>query len=138
MSVSARDKKKLIPNSGDFNDSRSKKVFTENGDLFIYDMKSKERREFLTFLFYTGSSVFNGQTREYHLFRLKNAFIYDLENGSIKQLTHFKRVLKNRRIKRKTSQIKMKWLEKENLEFLEVVNQRKEDEESSEKLSENL
>ncbi len=131
IKVSASQEQDMIPRSGDFNDSRSKKIFTRNGDLFIYDMKSEKSRELLDLPFRIDDPVFLKNEDHIAFEAEDNAFLYNLENGSLQQLTHIKSGSARDNKKDKTSE-KDEWIEDENLELLEVVSQRKEEEESSE------
>ncbi len=131
LSVSAEEKQEIIPTFGDFNNSRSKTIFTKNGDLFIYDLKAKEKRELLDLSFSIQGAEFMADDSNISFQADGNAFIYNLENGSIKQITHFKKGSERQKKDRDTS-AKEAWLESENLGLLEVVRQRKEEKESSE------
>ncbi|QYA24737.1 prolyl oligopeptidase family serine peptidase [Gramella sp. MT6] len=130
LSVSAAEKSEIIPTTGDFNRSRSKTIFTENGDLFIYDLKAKEKRELLDLSISIQDPKFMADDKRISFQAQRNAFIYDLENGSIKQITHFKKGSEKKKNDQESSD-KEEWLESENLNLLEVVNQRKEEKESS-------
>lgn len=131
LKLSATEKREIIPASGDFNDERSLKAFIEDGDLFIYDMNSRTKKELLDlpfsinnpeFLLNDDKLVFNAEN---------NAFIYDLKNGSVKQLTHISKGSEKTKSDKKLSE-KEKWINNENLQLLEIVRQRKEEKESSE------
>ncbi len=130
LSVSAAEKSEIIPTTGDFNRSRSKTIFTENGDLFIYDLKAKEKRELLDLSISIQDPKFMADDKRVSFQAQRNAFIYDLENGSIKQITHFKKGSEKKKNDKENSN-KEEWLESENLDLLEVVNQRKEEKETS-------
>ena len=131
LNVSAREKREIIPANGDFNKSNSRKVFTENGDLFIYDLSSKEKRELLDLPFTIRGPEFMADDKRISFKGQENAFLYDLENGSITQITHFKKGSEKQKKAKDTSD-KEEWLQQENLELLEVVNQRKQEKEDSE------
>ena len=135
--VTAKEQRELIPSSGDFNESRSMKVYTENGDLILYDMKSHKKRELLDLSFSINDPEFlNGDQRI--VFKADdNAFIYDLEKGNIQQLTNIKSGSKADKSDKKSSD-KDEWVENENLDLLEVVNQRKQEEEDSKAYRESI
>lgn len=130
LKVSAKEQQDLIPDNGDFNESRSRKIFTKDGDLFIYNMDSKTKRELLDLPFSINEPVFLNDNQRIAFKAEDNAFIYDLEKGNIQQLTHIKSGTEPEKSDKKSSE-KDEWVKNENLELLEVVNQRKEKQESS-------
>jgi len=130
LKVSAKEQQDLIPDNGDFNKSRSRKIFTKDGDLFIYNMDSKTKRELLDLPFSINEPVFLNDNQRIAFKAEDNAFIYDLEKGNIQQLTHIKSGTEPEKSDKKSSE-KDEWVKNENLELLEVVNQRKEKQESS-------
>lgn len=137
LKVSVEDQREIIPGRGDFNTSRSKKIFTENGDLFLYEMKSREQKQLLDLPFSIDDPQFLNDDKRIVFKAENNAFIYDLVNGSIQQLTHIKSGSKAEKSDKKVSE-KNEWLQAENLKLLEVVNQRKEKQESSENYRESV
>lgn len=137
LKVSVEDQREIVPGSGDFNNSRSKKVFTEDGDLFLYEMKSREKKQLLDLPFSIDDPQFLNDDKRIVFKAENNAFIYDLVNGSIQQLTHIKSGSKAEKSDKKVSE-KNEWLQAENLKLLEVVNQRKEKQESSENYRESV
>ncbi len=130
IKVPAAEEKKLIPRRGDFNDSRTKKLFTKDGNLFIYEMRSKKQELLLDLPQEIDDPKFLKNEKLVAFESERNAFLYDLENGSLKQLTHIKSGVKSEK-KAKDPSAKETWLQEENLELLEVVRERKEKEESS-------
>ncbi|TBW27083.1 S9 family peptidase [Gramella sp. KN1008] len=137
MKVTASQERELVPRNGDFNDNRSKKVYIKNGDLFIYEMRSKEKRELLDLPFSIEDPVFLMNEDHIAFEAEDNAFLYDLENGRLKQLTNIKSGSKPDTKDKKLSS-KDDWIQQENLELLDVVNQRKEERESSKEYRESV
>lgn len=137
LKVSVEDQREIIPGRGDFNNSRSKKVLTEDGDLFLYEMKSREQKQLLDLPFSIDDPQFLNDDKRIVFKAENNAFIYDLVNGSIQQLTHIKSGSKAEKSDKKVSK-KNEWLQAENLKLLEVVNQRKEKQKSSENYRESV
>ncbi|MGA8852803.1 MAG: prolyl oligopeptidase family serine peptidase [Christiangramia sp.] len=137
LKVSVAEKDQLIPQNGDFNDSRSKKVFTEDGDLYLYEKKSGTKKELLDLPFSVNDPQFLKDENKLAFYAENNAFIFDLEKGSIKQITHIEKGSAKSEDEPKLSD-KDEWLQEENLDLLEVVRQRKEKEESSEDYRESI
>ncbi|MCB7482033.1 S9 family peptidase [Christiangramia sediminis] len=130
VEVTAKEKRELIPSSGDFNDSRSMKVYTENGDLILYDIQSGQKRELLDLSFSINDPEFLNDDQRIVFKAEDNAFIYDLEEGNIQQLTHIKSGSKTDKSDKKSSD-KNEWVENENLDLLSVVDQRRQEKEDS-------
>ena len=136
LKVSVDEEQALIPERGDLNPSRSSKVFTEGGDLFLYEMRSGKRRELIDLPFYISDPEFLANPDNIAFKANDNIFIYDLENGSIRQLTQIKSGSKRDRSDKKSE--KDAWLKSENLDLLEVVNERDEKKESSKAYRESI
>ncbi len=130
LPVSAKEKRELIPASGDFNKDRSKKVFSENGDLFIYDMRSRKKKELLDLPFAIWNAEFLLDNNKIAFEGNGNAFMYDLTNARISQLTNFRSGAKKENKKEEVSP-RDEWLEQENLELLSVVAERKRNKEKA-------
>lgn len=128
--VKWQEQEKLLPSSGTFNDSRTKKVYTRNGKLFLYDLKKKDERELLDL----GIPIYNPaftRTNEQISFILdNNAFIYDLETGTLRKITNIRKG-KSKDAKEKEVSEQDEWLKQENLELLQVVKQREDKKELS-------
>ncbi|MCM8569803.1 S9 family peptidase [Gramella jeungdoensis] len=137
IKVTASQEQELIPRRGDFNDARTRKVFTINGNLFIYDMRSRKKRELLDLPFSIDDPVFMMNEDQIAFEAEDNAFLYNFENGSLKQLTHIKSGSGSEKKDKKLSD-KDDWIQQENLELLEVVNQREEEKESSKEYRESI
>jgi len=137
LKVSVEEQRKIIPERGDFNASMTKKVFTEDGDLILYNMESRNKKELLDLPFNINDPEFLSDNERIVFKAEDNAFIYDLKSGSIQQLTHIKSGANPEKSEKKSSE-KNDWIESENLKLLEVVNQRKEKEESSKEYRESI
>ena len=137
IKVPASQEQELIPRRGDFNDARTKKVYTRDGNLFIYDMRSARKRELMDLPFSIDDPVFLMDEDQIAFEAEDNAFLYNLKNGSLKQLTHIKPGSASDKKDKKLSG-KDEWIQQENLELLEVVNQRKEEKESSREYRESI
>ncbi|GGG29135.1 peptidase S9 [Christiangramia forsetii] len=137
LKVTVKEQQELIPESGNFNDSRSLKIFTEKGDLVLYDMKSRKKKELLDLPFSINDPEFLNDNERIAFKAEDNAFIYDLEKGSIQQLTSIKSGFKSDNADKESSD-KDEWVKNENLELLEVVKQRKEKEDNSKAYRESI
>ncbi len=130
LKVSAAERQKLIPSRGDFNDKRSEKIFTENGDLYIYHLRSSKKEELLDLPSSIENPQFLANDDQISFEAENNAYLYDLNSGFIKKLTHIEKGEPRDEKEKKLSE-KEKFLENENLDLLQVVRKRKEKKESA-------
>ena len=137
LKVTSSEAQELIPVSGDFNSAASKKIYTKDGDLYLYDLKSKTRMELLDLPFAISSPEFLKNEDQLVFNAEDNAFVYDLKKGSIKQLTNFKKGSPKEDKEDKISE-KNEFLQNENLELLKVVKERKEENENSKAYRESI
>lgn len=137
IKVTAAEEQELIPRRGDFNDARSKKIFTRDGDLFMYEMKSSKQHLLLDLPKEIDDPKFLENENLVAFENENNAFLYNLKDGSLKQLTHIKSGVKSEK-KEKEPSDKEAWLEEENLELLEVVRERNQKEENSKEYRESI
>lgn len=127
VEVHYSEAKKIVPRSGDYNDDRSLKVYTRDGDLWLYERKQNTQRKALEL----GNAIENPQflaDNNRIAFNLNdNAFIYDLKKGSLEKITNFHSGKKKGEKDEHLSEQDV-WLKKENLSLLQVVREREEKE----------
>jgi dipeptidyl aminopeptidase/acylaminoacyl peptidase len=131
IKVSPEEERNLIPRQGDFNKERSKKILSKEGNLVIYDVRSGVTTELLDLSEPIYNVEFLADENKISFISNLNAFIYNREQGSIKQLTN---IQKGKAEEEKPTELSEKetWLRDENLQLLEVVNRRKDEEERKE------
>ncbi|APU68278.1 S9 family peptidase [Christiangramia flava] len=132
LKVSASEEKELVPRRGDFNADRSRKVYAENGNLFLYVSANRKKEELLDLPGRIENPQFLADETKVAFQIEDNAFIYNLKAGTVLQLTHIDKQGASRKNSEKKLSAKDQFLEDENLELLEVVQERKEKKESSE------
>lgn len=123
--VAAREKTAMIPQSGDYNKARTKKLYIDNNSLFLYNLKKREKTELLQ----TGNPLKSPKfLADENLIAFQSGsdlFTYSLSSGKTKQLTRIKNG-EPATEKEKEPSAKNKWLQEDNLELLRVVRERKE------------
>ncbi len=129
--VSWKEQEKLLPR-GDFNDARTKKVYPRNGKLFMYDLKKKDERQLLDLGTAINNPTFMHNNEQVSFILNNNAFLYDLESGTLRKLTNIQKGQKKEEKEKEVSE-QDEWLKQENLELLQVVKQREDKKELSEK-----
>ena len=128
--VSWKNQKDLIPDYGDFNNKRTKKVYSRNGSLFTYDLRKQKEQELLDLGENIRDPKFLADENLISFVMDDNAFLYRLDSGRVQRLTNIRSGEKKENEEKELSE-QDQWLKQENLELLQVVNQRKKDEENS-------
>lgn len=131
LKVDWREQEKLLPSNGDFNDSRTKKVYSKEGGLFTYDLKREEETKLIELGDRISDPKFLANEQQISFIFNNNAYIYDLRSGSLSKLTNIQ-TGENREKKDKKASDQDEWLKKENLELLQVVREREENREKRE------
>ena len=128
--VDLEEEQNLGPRYGDFNKDRTAKIFSENGSLKLYNIKTGKTTELLDLSKAIENPKFLADEDKISFTLDKNAFVYDRKAGSIKQLTNIKTGTAKQGEKEVSE--KNAWIRDENLELLQVVNQRKTNKENKE------
>ena len=131
VKVSLQEQKERIPRYGDYNNSKTRKLVVEEGKLVLYDLRKKNRRELLEMGGRLSDAGFLADENKISFSFEDNAYLYDLEKGSLEKLTNIQSGQKRGRDKSDSASEKDKWIKKENLELLQVVRERKEKKEAS-------
>ena len=138
LKVSLEEKRNMLPRYGtDWDSGREKMVFSEDGNLYIYNEKKDERTMLLDLSSNISSATFLENDEKIGFVNEDNAFAYDLETGTISKLTNITSGSAKKESKDSASE-KDKWVEEENLELLEVVRDRKEKREASRSYNESV
>ena len=128
--VQWKEQNELLPKYGHFNNKRSKKVYSRNGSLFIFDLKKQKEQELLDLGENISHPKFLANENLISFVMDKNAFLLHLDSGRINKLTNITSG-KEKEENEKELSAQDEWLKQENLELLQIVKERKEDEESS-------
>ena len=138
LKVSLEEKRNMLPRYGtDWDSGREKMVFSEDGNLYIYNERKDERTMLLDLSSNISSATFLENDEKIGFVNEDNAFAYDLETGTISKLTNITSGSAKKESKDSASE-KDKWVEEENLELLEVVRDRKEKREASRSYNESV
>ncbi|MBC9795988.1 S9 family peptidase [Sinomicrobium weinanense] len=123
--VSAKEKTAMIPQNGEYNKSKTKKVYIKDNTLFLYDLKKRKKTELLQ----TGNPLESPKfLADENLIAFRSGsdlFTYSTASGKIRQLTRIKSGAPATD-EEKEGSAKSKWLQKDNLKLLRVVRERKE------------
>ena len=117
--IDDKDIDKLPKQNGSYNKNRSLKVYEKNGDIFLYDLKSKQIRQLTNTTNYEGNPVFLGEKVVF--VAQDNLFVLDYKNFSLEQITDFS---KGNESSSPNPDAHKKWLQNQ-IELFEVLKERK-------------
>ena len=137
VKVSQQEKENMIPRYGDYNDKKTEMLFTENGKLLLYNIRKASKTELIDLGERIIDPQFMADESKISFILNDNAFIYDLKEGKITKLTNINKGKKREEREEKLSD-KNQWIQDENLDLLEVVNERKEKSEASKSYRESV
>lgn len=112
-------------NGEDFNSDRTLRVYQEDKKLMLEDLSSKNTSLLLEFPENFSNPTFMANEMEISLNSKGNIFIFNRSSKTLKKVTNISMESKPKERSNKDDD-KVEWLEAENLELLEVVNERKE------------
>ncbi len=128
--VALAEKKSLPGRFSAFNKTKTQKVYTRNGNIFLLDLACGKERQLTQWLEFAGSPEFVLNDTEVSFTKENNLFCINLETGMIRQLTNF---VPGQERPEKRSDAQAKWLEDQQKELFVVLNERKAKEQASEK-----
>jgi dipeptidyl aminopeptidase/acylaminoacyl peptidase len=138
ITVAAKTPQKVTPLSrralpainGDYNKSRTKKVYEKNGDIHLLDIPSGRSTVLTNTLNREFNPVFSFDEKKIYFMVDLNVFGLELATGSVQQLSDFKRGTKKSEMK---SPEQERWLNNDQLAYMEVVRQRSENKKATDK-----
>ncbi len=129
------EERRLKSSFGKYNANRSQKVYSKNGDLFLWDRATGGARQITNTLAREGNPDFDGSGTKIVFTRQNNLFTWDQSTGQITQLTDFRRGTK----KTETSPAAHReWLNQDQLEYFNVLEERKNSRETRKRRLEEL
>jgi len=116
------DKKMNLPgNYGDYNVDKTQKIYVRNGNLFLLNIKKGTEKQLTNWLGRVSSPKFVLNDSQISFTKDNNLFTINPETGLIKQITNF--VTGEERPDKK-SKGQAKWLEDQQKELFDVLNER--------------
>jgi dipeptidyl aminopeptidase/acylaminoacyl peptidase len=116
------EKKKNLPEPrGNYNHDKTKKVYARNGNLFLYDVKKATERQLTNWLENAYSPDFALDETHISFMMNQNLFLLNLDSGEIKQVTNF---VQGEEKPDTESKGQAKWLENQQKELFDVLNER--------------
>lgn len=112
--------------SGEYTRDYSRKVYEKNGDLFLVDLSDFTTRQITSTLRKESDPRFSGDGKSVVYREADNLYAWNMEDGSILQLTNFIQGTKSDK-KPDTQDL---WLERDQLENFRVLEKRKDEEDA--------
>lgn len=119
-----------LPSVGIYNRTRTEKVYEKNGDIYWMDVKKGNTRQVTSTVLAEANPVFSFDEKKVLFTKEDNLFAWYLADGSTVQLTNFKKGKAKEDQKQTDAD---KWLNQDQLTFFEVLKERKEKKDSTEK-----
>lgn len=87
--VSIDEQRSFIPENGDWNKTRTTKLYGKNGDLFMLDLKTGKTRRLTNTTEREGNPSFNIDASKVIFTRAENLYSLNLNTGELVQITNF-------------------------------------------------
>ena len=116
-------RKDLPSRGGVYNNARSKKLYSKNGDLFLYDLSTRKEKQITNTLGSESSPWFSVDESKIMYQMSNNLFAWNIADGTTTQLTDFKSG-KDKKDKKPSDQDD--WISKEQMELIKILAERKE------------
>ncbi len=120
--VTLKEKQSLPGRYAEYNKDRSKKVYSRDGNLFLLDTKSGEEKKLTDWLERANSAQFVLNDTHVSFLKDNNLYTLNLQSGLIKQITNF---VSGEDKPERENKGQEKWLEQQQKELFEVLNERK-------------
>jgi dipeptidyl aminopeptidase/acylaminoacyl peptidase len=127
--------KHLPSSSGEYNKSHTRKAFEKNGDIFLIDLKKQHVFQITNTSHRESDPSFSGDEKQIIYRQENNLYSWDIENGSIVQLTDFKSDSEKDEPKQ---DVQRQWLEQDQLANFDILQKRKDEKRSREYRSEQI
>lgn len=126
--VSFESKKDLPSRFGQYNRARTKKIYQKNNALILLDIPTNSRTIIMEGMGNVSGASFNHAETKVLFTKDNNLIAWEISSGTLKQYTDF-RSGSGGRESRESDQDE--WLRKDQLEWIEILNERKENREKS-------
>ncbi len=122
--VSFNERYNLPSQYGDYNKNKTEKVYSKNGDLFIYDIKTGKARQITNTIDAESNPEFTFDEKGITYVKDDNLYEWTFSSGLTKQLTDFKKG--NEKKVKEPSGDEEKYVIKEEMKLIKVLRDRKE------------
>ncbi|MCP4437504.1 MAG: prolyl oligopeptidase family serine peptidase [Aureispira sp.] len=119
--VSIEEQLALPGRNGSYNANRTQKVYSKAGDIFLYDLETKETRQVTNTINREYQPSFSDDGQYIYFRALSNMYSWNTKTGSLVQLSNFKKG--NAKSEKKVPDAEQ-WLEDDQLGMMEVLQER--------------
>ena len=117
--------RKALPSSGHWNKTRTQKVYSKNGDLFIYTLSESKIRQITNTIERESNPIYSLSENAIYFEKNNNVYSWHIETGLTTQITDF-RSGKARRPDSGASHEQKQWVQQQEMSLMEVLRERKE------------
>jgi dipeptidyl aminopeptidase/acylaminoacyl peptidase len=134
--VGMEELKTLPAKNGNYSKDRNIKVYEKDGDIFLHHIKSGKTEHLIHTIAKESNPVFTHNDKHVVFRKENNLFSISLTDGKLRQITNF--TSRKRTKKDSESSAHKKWIEEDEMEFLDVLQTRKMKKELEEALKDSL
>lgn len=128
--VGLSEQRNRIPSSAHSNKGKTKKIFTQKGDLILYDIVKDEKIVLVSLGEGISNAKFLKNENRISFVMNSNIYVFDIDKGKLERTTFIKSGEKPKESEPSLSQ-KDEWLKNDNRELLGVVREREEKKEET-------
>lgn len=128
--VSLAEQKSLTPRNARYNLAKTKKIYAENGEIFLLDLVTGNKTSLLKWGERVGNPTFLANETRIAFESGNNLYVLDTQTGKLQRLTRIQSGSKPSD-KEDRAADREKWLKEDNLALLSVINEREEKESKS-------
>ena len=121
--VPPKTRRSLPARTGDYNKTKTLKVYARNGDIFMYDILSSSESQITNTVGRISNPRFSHDEQSIHFRMENNLFAWNRSSGVLTQLTNFKSGKEEKEKDKDKSQSEQdEWLKKQQLELIGILN----------------
>ncbi|NUO01212.1 MAG: S9 family peptidase [Saprospiraceae bacterium] len=124
-----------LPEGGVYNKNRSQKLYGKNGDLFLLDLNSSQKRQLTNTVDRESNARFSGDEKYIIYQQGNNLYAWEIAGGTLQQLTDFRRGPAKSESPLSDQE---QWLKNDQLEWFDVLAERKATRETRDRRSKTL
>jgi dipeptidyl aminopeptidase/acylaminoacyl peptidase len=121
--VGVEEQQQMPSSRGVYNKGKTQKVYTKDGDIFLLNLVSNQKKQITSTLDYEFNPLFSGDEKYIIYTKSNNLYRWSVAEGTTKQLTDFKKGSKKGEKKLPDNE---QWLNDDQLEYFEILRHRKE------------
>jgi dipeptidyl aminopeptidase/acylaminoacyl peptidase len=129
------EEQKNLPDPGVYNKAGSLLLYEKNGDIFLLDKSTGQSRHLTNTVDRESNPIFSGDEAAIIFTKDNNLYTWEFAGGALRQLTNLRRG--NKRVEPGVG-AQEQWLRNDQLEWMEVLQQRKETRELREQRNKTL